>query len=105
MFYPNKLKFCTIIDNIMNIPLFFTFTHVQGKQLTYFLIWKKTFNITLFLGGHCESEIFQLCMIIIFLGVYIFTVGLTTFVSRWQMCQKYKLQSVFLDFCLDSCLQ
>ena len=43
-------------------------------------------------------------MLITLLGACVLIVGLMTFVSRSQMCQKYKLQIVLFNSSLDTCV-
>ena len=53
----NFIRLLSTSSKLWTLPLFFTFAHIQGRFLTYFLIWQKLYR-WLF-HGHCSSEVFQ----------------------------------------------
>ena len=66
----------------------YTFPHLKNNN-------QKTFSVG-FISDTMKATVFTLCMIISLLGVYIVILGFDDlgFISRSQMCQKYKLQIV-----------
>ena len=77
---------CTIISD------FHTYSREIIDILRMKKMWMLHFSRTLLKWDLSNS------MIINLLRVYIFTVGLMTFVSRSQVCQKFKLQIVLFRF-------
>ena len=81
---------------------YFWFSHMLKGDNCQIFSFERNFSIAFF-SDTVKTRSFRLCMMIILFGVYIFGSGLMAFVSKSQVCRKYKLQIVLLDSCLDSC--
>ena len=101
--YPIELKLCRIVKytkQVMNIPLFLTFAHILGRQLTCFMIWQNF--IIGYITDTVQVRICKLCVIITLLGVSQFIPGLMTL----ALFQGHRVSELWTaNFVLDFCPQ
>ena len=99
--YPIELKLCRIVKytkQVMNIPLFLTFAHILGRQLTCFMIWQNF--IIGYITDTVQVRICKLCVIITLLGVSQFIPGLITLTSfQGHGVSESWTANFVLDFC------
>ena len=101
--YPIKLKLCRTVKyiaQVMNISLFLTFTHIQGREVMCFLIWQELLSLALSQTLFKQARLFKFSIIITFAwGLP----GDTRFddldlASRLEVWQNHKIQ-IGVDSC------